>query len=164
MKIDHEELIARNPALGACAFWHLARKHAETARGAAPPFPVFLVSSGMLFHRATIDKIHRMQFDSGFLKAIVERPDLIVGLQARMERNADAALCALQVGVASGLLQREGGEGFPTFRALGGSDLPAPLRDYDPPASLLIGAAKRLGAWFAMDPFTILHRHLNVEF
>jgi hypothetical protein len=53
-----------------------------------------------------------MNFDSGLLKAIVERPDLLAGLQERMEAHAGAALKALQVGVSASLLSREGGEGF----------------------------------------------------
>lgn len=164
MRIDHEELLARNPALTASAFWHLARRHADKAHGAAPVLPVFIVATAMLFHRATVDKIHPMQFDSGMLKAVVERPDLLAGLQARVEDHADAALNALQVGVSSGLLGREGGDGFPRFRALGGGDLPAAIKDFDPPISHIMAAAKRLGVWFAIDGFETVRRQLNIEF
>lgn len=164
MQSNHEELIIRNPALGACIFWYLARRYAESAHGTAPFLPLFLLSSGMLYHRATTEKIYRMQFDSGLLKAIVERPDLLAGLQARVERNANATFRALQVGVAARLLQREGGDGFPTFRALGGEDLPVALREQRSPVPILVGTAKRLGAWFAAEPFDTLRRQLNVEF
>ena len=118
----------------------------------------------MLLHRSTVTKIHAMQFDSGMLKAIVERPDLIAGLQSRVEDHADSALKALQVGVASGLLLREGGEGFPRFRATGGGDLPPAIRELDAPVSQILGAAKRLGTWFAMDGFDTAQRQLNIEF
>lgn len=164
MKIDHEELLARNPALVASAFWHLAHRHAGSAKGEPPTLPVFIVSTALLLHRATVNKIHAMNFDSGMLKAVVERPDLLAGLQGRVEAHADTALRALQVGVASGLLNREGGEGFPRFRATSGNDLPQPIRDLDAPVSHVLGAAKRLGTWFAMDGFEAVQRQLNVEF
>jgi hypothetical protein len=160
---DHEELLARNPALLSRCFWYLARKYGETAGGKAPKLPVFIVSAGLLFHRDTIDKIYRMNFDSRFLKVVAERPDLLGGLQSRVEGAFGASLAALQLGVAVGLLQRDGGKGFPTFRALGGADLPIALRD---PNNLeeMIAAAKRLGAWFALEPFEVIQRQLVIEF
>lgn len=164
MRVDHEELLARNPALLASAFWHVAHRHAGKAQGAPPTLPVFIVSAALLLHRATVTKIHAMQFDSGMLKAVVERPDLIAGLQGRVEDHTDTALKALQVGVASGLLLREGGEGFPRFRATGGGDLPPPIRELDAPVSHVLGAAKRLGTWFAMDGFDTVQHQLNIEF
>jgi len=164
VKIDYEELLARNPALMASAFWHVAHRHAGKAKGAPPILPMFIVSAAMLLHRATVNKIHAMQFDSGMLKAVVERPDLLAGLQGRMEAHADTALKALQVGVASGLLIREGGEGFPRFRAMNGSDLPLAIRDLNPPVSYVFSAAKRLGSWFALDGFEAVQRQLNIEF
>ena len=164
MKIDHEELLARNPALMASAFWHVAQRHAGKAHGAPPILPIFVVSAALFLHRATVDKVHGMNFDSGFLKAVVERPDLLAGLQRRVEAHADTALKALQVGVASGLLIREGGEGFPRFRAMSGADLPQAIRDLDPPVSHVLSAAKRLGTWFAMDGFEAAQRQLNIEF
>lgn len=164
MRIDHEELLLRNPALTASAFWHLARRYSDHSKGAAPPLPVFIAATGMLFHRATIDKIHSMRFDSGLLKAVVERPDLLAGLQGRIESHADSALAALQVGAAAGILKREGGDGFPRFRALGGLDLPSPIKDFEPPVSIIIATAKRLGVWFAQEDFSTACRQLNIEF
>lgn len=132
--------------------------------GRAPDVTLFFVSAALLLHRATVTKIHAMQFDSGMLKAVVERPDLIAGLQGRVEDHAGTALRALQVGVASGLLHREGGEGFPRFRAMGGGNLPAAIRELDEPVSHVLAAAKRLGTWFAMDGFDTVRRQLNIEF
>lgn len=164
MRADHEELLAKNPALLARIFWHLARKYSDTAAGEAPVLPVFILSAGLLFHRETVEKIHRMNFDSQFLKVVAERPDLIGGLQARVESSARPALLALQLGVAAGLLQRDGGKGFPTFRALGAADLPPALRDGDSSLGAMILAGKRLGAWFALEPFETIQRQLTVEF
>jgi hypothetical protein len=159
---DHEERLAHNPALLGRCFWYLARKYGETAKGRAPSLPIFVVSAGLLFHRDTIDKIHRMNFDSRFLKVIAERPDLLGGLQSRVENAFGSSLSALQLGVAARLFEREGGKGFPTFRALGGADLPVALRDTS--SGEMMSAAKRLGVWFALEPFEVIQRQLVIEF
>jgi len=125
---------------------------------------VFLTGAGLLFHRDTVEKIHRMNFDSRFLKVFGERPDLLGGLQSRVEGAFGASLKALQLGVAAGLFQRDGGEGFPTFRALGGADLPTALRGAPPHLAEMIAAAKRIGAWFALEPFEVIQRQLVIEF
>lgn len=163
MRDDHEELLVRNPALLTRCFWYLARRYSETAGGRAPSLPVFLIGAGLLFHRDTVEKIHRMNFDSRFIKVLAERPDLLGGLQSRVEGAFGASLKALQLGVAVGLLQRDGGEGFPTFRALGAADLPTALRDASHLAEM-IAAAKRLGVWFALEPFEVIQRQLVIEF
>ncbi|MET4257543.1 hypothetical protein ABIC09_002484 [Bradyrhizobium sp. S3.12.5] len=163
MRDDHEELLARNPALLSRCFWHLARRFGETAAGKSPGLPIFVVGAGLLFHQDTVEKIHRMNFDSRFLKMIAERPDLLGGLQSRIEQAYVASLKALQLGVAAGIFQRDGGGGFPTFRALGGGDLPPPLRNPSG-SSDMIAAARRLGAWFALEPFEVIQRQLGIEF
>lgn len=163
MRVDHEEILLRNPALGACAFWHLSRAFADNGAGRPPELPYFILAAGMVFHRATVDKICRMQFDSGILKAISERPDIVAGLQRRMQEYSHASLLALQAGSSSGLLQREGGEGFPTFRAVG-SDLPRAIRHGPSSVPDIMNSAKRLGAWFAIERLENLHKQLSIGF
>jgi hypothetical protein len=104
-----------------------------------------------------------MQFDSGILKAVYDRPDIVAGLQARVENYSLLALEALQVGSAAGILQREGGEGFPSFRA-SGTDLPKPIRYGEASVPDIFNCAKRLGAWFATEKINLLQKQLNVEF
>lgn len=162
MRRDHEEVLLRNAGLGARAFWHLARTFSDHASGRAPELPYFLIGAAMIFHRATVQKIHNMHFDSGIWKAIAERPDIIAGLQARMMEHTLVALKALQLGSASSLLQREGGEGFPTFRA-SGPDLPLAIRQGEESVSAIFNCARRLGAWFAAENLSVLQRQLNVE-
>lgn len=113
----------------------------------------------MLFHAGTVEKIARMNFDSGLLKAIVEEPELLAGLQRRMEAALPACLRALQVGVAAKLLEREGGSGLPTFRALGAT-LPVAVRETNPTSS----CAKRLGVWLAADDLPTLQSRLGIKF
>jgi hypothetical protein len=163
LQADHEELLLRNPALGACASWHLARSFAEATAGEAPELPYFLVAAAMIFHRPTVEKIHGMRFDSGLVKAVSEQPDVIAGLQARMENNAKSALIALQVGCAAEVLEREGGAGFPAFRAKG-NDLPFKIRHGEGDVPRIFNCAKRLGKWFGLEKVSGLKPLLRIEF
>lgn len=117
----------------------------------------------MIFHRGTVEKTRRMHFNTGILKVITEQPEILPGLQRRMEEHAIVALKALQVGCAVCLLQREGGQGFPAFRARG-SDLPKPIRGDGASVRDVFNCARRLGAWFATDELAVLQRQLNIEF
>lgn len=112
----------------------------------------------MLFHATTVEKIARMNFDSGLLKAIVEEPELVAGLQRRFEAALPVCLGALQVGVAANVLVREGGPGLPTFRAIG-TTLPPAIRD----SNYTNSSAKRLGAWLAADDLPTLQARLGVK-
>lgn len=159
---DHEEILARNPVLLARCFWHFSQRFGAEADGRAPSLPSFVITAAILFHAESVEKIHKMNFDSGLLKVVSERPDLLAGLQRRMEAGLAPALQALQLAVSADLLKREGGEGLPTFRAVG-SNLPIPLRDL-PHQSVMASAAKRLGAWFAAEPLNVIQRRLAVEF
>jgi hypothetical protein len=156
---DHEELIARNPAFGACALWHVARAFADKHEGKSPTLPHMILSVAMLFHAGTVEKIARMNFDSGLLKATVEEPELLAGLQRRVEAALPACLRALQVGVAAKILEREGGLGLPTFRALG-TALPVAIRE----TNQTNASAKRLGMWLAADDLAALQSRLGVRF
>lgn len=118
-----------------------------------------ILSIAMLFHAGTVEKIARMNFDSGLLKAIVEEPELLAGLQRRVEAALPACLRALQVGVASKILEREGGLGLPTFRALG-TALPVAIRE----TNQTNASAKRLGMWLAADDLATLQSRLGVRF
>jgi hypothetical protein len=163
MRADHEELVLRNPALGACIFWHFSRMYSDYSSGRAPELPFFFIAAAMIFHARTVDKTSRMNFDSGVLKAVSERPDIIAGLQGRMEDYAQATLWSLQAASNSGILRRETGEGFPLFRAMG-IDLPKPIRLGERSVSEMFSSAKRLGAWFANEPIDSLRKHLMIEF
>lgn len=158
MREDHEEVVLRNPAYGAAAFWHLARSFSDQAEGRTPMLAHFLLAQGMLFHHRTVQKIRSMNLDSGLLKAISEVPDIVAGLQGRVEDAMAEALRALQVGTAAGILLREHCGGLPTFRAVG-NDLPKQIRRADGRLDETFAAAKRLGTWYAMEGLpTLLHR------
>jgi hypothetical protein len=158
MRENHEEVILRNPAFGAGAFWHLARSFSDHSEGGTPMLAHFVLAQGMLFHARTVQKIRSMNLDSGLLKAISEVPDIVAGLQGRVEDSVEEALRALQVGTATGIFTREHAGGLPTFRAIG-NDLPRQVRRADGRLDETFAAAKRLGAWFALESLpTLLHR------
>lgn len=163
MRTNHEELLLRNPALGACVSWHLARAFAEASAGQAPELPYFIVGAAMTFHQPTVEKIHGMRFESGLIKAVSEQPDIVAGLQARMENNARSALKSLQVACASKILEREGGAGLPAFRAQG-ADLPFKIRHAEGSVPRIFNCAKRLGRWFGVEKIDGLKRQLQIEF
>jgi hypothetical protein len=129
----------------------------------APELPYFVIAAAMLFHGPTIAKIHAMRFDSGLVKAISEQPDVIAGLQSRLENNARTAMKALQVGCAAGILEKESGHGFPAFRAQG-TDLPPKIRQAGGNVPRMINSAKRLGQWFAQERFHDIKQQLRIEF
>ena len=162
VRTDHEEILVQNPVLLARCFWHLSQRFGAAASGRAPSLPLFVIAAAILFHAESVDKIHRMKFDSGLLKAVVERPDLLAGLQRRLEGALWPTLQALQLAVSAGLLNREGGDSLPSFRAVG-TNLPIPLREL-PHHGEMANAAKRLGTWFAAEPFDVIKRQLAVEF
>ncbi|MEJ1117080.1 three component ABC system middle component [Phyllobacterium sp. CCNWLW109] len=163
MRSNHEELVLRNPMLGACIFWQFAKTFVEYAEDEPPILPLFFVVSAMIFHRPTVDKTYRMNFDSGILKAVAERPDIIAGLQSRIEDFSISTLQALQLATSTNLMSREVGAKFPAFRAIQ-FELPKPLRRSESPVTEMIAASKRLGAWFATEPLLTIQRHLMIEF
>jgi hypothetical protein len=163
MRPDYEESIIQNPALGTRAYWHLARMFAERGDGSPPILPHFILAGGMLFHESTVQQIKSMNFSSGILKAVADRPEITAGLQARVETTLRPALVALQVGTACGILLREGGPGFPAFRAIG-NDLPKGIREMDGQSADVLASAKRLGAWFSLEDLSTTQRRLRVVF
>lgn len=163
MQHDHEERILRNPALTARVFWHLARSFGEHSEGRPVELPQFLVGAAMVSHEATVERTHRMRFDTGLEKAVSECPDMLFGLQARLNDNALPALKGLQVGSSAGILMRVDGRSFPSFAACG-TQLPPSLKDSAEPVSRLFACARRLGAWFAIDdPLQLTARWVHIE-
>lgn len=162
MRANHEEILAQNPVLLARCFWHLSQRFGVAAQGRAPSLPLFVIAAAILFHAESVQKIHRMNFDSGLFKVIVERPDLLAGLQRRLESALQPTLHALQLAVNADLMKREGGDGLPTFRSVG-VNIPVQLRDL-PHHGEMANAAKRLGTWLAAESFVVIKRQLAVEF
>jgi hypothetical protein len=163
MEHDHEERILRNPALTARVFWHLARSYSERGGGRTAELPQFLFGAAMVFHEATVERVHRMHFDTGLQKAVSECPDMLFGLQTRLDDSALPALRGLQVGTSAGILTQVDGGRFFGFAAVG-SQLPKEIRSAAEPVAKLFASARRLGAWFAVeDPVMLMARWVPIE-
>ncbi len=160
MRPDHEETVLRNPALGARAMWHVANSYARMKADEPPLLQHLVLAGGMLFNRSTTARIGRMNFDSGFLKAIADRPEMVAGLQSRMEEQLPYVLRAVQLGASTRLIAVE--ERL-RCRALG-EDLPKEIKNMDGDARLILAAAKRLGRWFAADTLPVTAAQLGVVF
>lgn len=163
MRADHEEFVLRNAALSARACWSLSRSFADRSDGTPPCLIHFVIAGGLLFHRMTANKLCRMKFDSGLLKAVTDQPEIVADMQSRMENNLGNILAGLQLGSATGLLAREATASGPSFRALG-TLLPKEIREIEGPGNEILGAAKRLGCWFADDSLATIATRLRVEF
>lgn len=163
MREDHEELILHNPAFVSCVLWNLARAFADHSGGRSPDLSHMVIGTSMLFHAATVEKIHGMRFESGLLKAVSDVPELIAGVQSRLEMAMPACLLALQVGVSANIFRREGGEGLPVFLALG-TNLPRGLRENGSSTASITQAARRLGAWLAQEDLATVRGRMGVRF
>ncbi|WP_245337159.1 three component ABC system middle component [Sphingomonas sp. PvP018] len=160
MRPDHEETVLRNPALVARALWHVANSYTRVKADQPPLLHHLALAGGMLLNRSTADRIGRMKFDSGMLKAIADRPEMVAGLQARVEEHLPYVLRAVQLGASTRLLVMEPGL---RCRALG-ADLPREIRAMNGEARLVLAAGKRLGAWFAVDDLPVVAGRLGVAF
>ncbi len=160
MRPDHEETVLRNPALIARALWHVANTYARAQADQPPLLHHLALAGGMLLNKSTADKIGRMKFDSGLLKAIADRPDMVAGLQARVRETLPYVLRGVQLGASTRLLVVEPGL---RCRALG-ADLPKEIRAMNGEARLVLAAGKRLGAWFAADDLPVVCGRLGVTF
>lgn len=160
MRPDHEEIVLRNPALGARALWHVANSYARLSSDRPPLLHHLVLAGGLLFHRSTTERIGRMNFDSGLLKAIADRPEMVAGLQARVEEQLPYILRAVQLGAATRILALEDGL---RCRAIG-PDLPKEIKNVDGEPRRILAAAKRLGSWFAADDLPVVASRLGVTF
>jgi hypothetical protein len=117
MRDDFEQKVLQNPALGATVLWQFARDYSDCVTdGSAPHLKSFVLVYSMLFHAKTVRQIKKMRFESGLIKALNDDPEIAVDLQIRVQSFALAALNALNVACATGLLVRESERRTLTFR------------------------------------------------
>jgi hypothetical protein len=164
MRVDFEERILRNPALGATLLWQFSRSYVDHRDdGHAPNLSFLLLPLPMLLHGPTMQKIKGMRFESGLLKAVIDQPEIMHGLQHRVERMASTSLSSLSLACAAQLLIREEGYGFPSFRPHN-AKLPPALRSTAAIVGDMTNAARRIGAWFAHDGLQAVCFRLGIRF
>jgi hypothetical protein len=160
---DFEIEIAQSTTLGATSLWQVAELHQETA--ARPvELPKLLLVLPIVFHTASAIAIARVQFASGFLKAIDDQPLIVVGLQDRLQASWMRSLRSLTLAVGAGLLNRIDPEGdWPMFESTRRS-LPESLRPTTDRERAVLGASRRLGHSFAMSNPAQVAQLLGVRF
>lgn len=163
MQLDFEQRILRNPAAGAILLWEFAyayRAQANALRG--PNLPELMLVLPMAFHASTVRKVRRMLPASGLARAISAEPDILAGLQDRLESLASLSFEALSVAHAAGLLTRTPGDGWPHYSPM--SQLPRSLESLSPGLKDMRSACRRLGAWLASDGLVRTCTQLGVRF
>ncbi len=165
MKTDFETEVVQNTALGAAALWQFCTSFSrKSARGQSPSLPYTMLVLPLVFHQRSVVVLAGKQFGSGLLKALYDAPDLVVGLQLRLESLHLRTLRSLNLACAAGLLVSETVSGeFPVFRPLR-KTLPTRLKPSHEQARLMLRAGRRLGTWFSAHDLAFLCSQLHVRF
>ena len=164
MDILFESRVAHNAALGSTALWQFTRAYFDSQeQRSGPSLPLLMLVLPVVFHRRTAIKLQNMKSASGFAKALLDDPELPVGLQARLEGFSDASFAAIRLSVSAGLLECDPDRPWPRYTP-SRKTLPADLRPVDDDTRAIVGAAKRLGWWFAHEDLVSICSLLHVKF
>jgi hypothetical protein len=115
----------------------------------------------MLFHTPTVKAIHRMEFKSGLIKAVLENKIILNGLDERVTDTLETTFRSIQIGKDSRLYRFDKfDDGFqltplrPKFPTLV-KNQPEKIRH-------MFAAAQRLGVWFHHD-LASLYKMLQIR-
>lgn len=147
MDILFETNLVQNSGLASCAVFEAIAafgkaKNAESGL----PFPFVFLVLPIVFHKRTVDDIKNRSGSGTLFKAIKDDPELVVGLQKRMESLYGKTLEALTLALAAKTveLDPETGELFPRRKSLPQKALPNLEHGID-----ILKASKRMGKAFA---------------
>lgn len=164
MDLNFERTIVHNQALGATAIWHFSRAYFDTLeQTAGPTLPEALLVLPIVFHKRSADVLHRMRQASGLAKALLDEPELPVGLQRRLEGFAEVSLRSLSLAVSSGLLRFDRDEPWPRYLPAQ-KTIPTALKPLNADVKQVCDAATRLGWWLANEELSVLCSLLRVRF
>jgi hypothetical protein len=163
MSIDFEVELAQNAGVSTVALWSYSRAFfEERSETEGPELPQMLLVLPMVLHRRTAVTLHRMQVQSGLMKALLDHPEIPAGLQLRMESLAGRTLDALAFAIGCRLLDRDRADPWPRYTPLGKA-LPQAIQPTTDDVKQICAAAHRLGRWFAHEDFTMLCTRLRVR-
>ena len=166
MQSDFEDLILRNPALGASLIWWFCATFVDaskTRRGAT--LPEIAIAMPMLVHRPTVEAIKNLRLREGSLaRAIAREPDIAAGLQERMEGAISFVMQSLGLATASNLVVATADVGSFDRYVPARPALPTGLEHACNQIRDARDAAKRLGTWIAADGLAIASAQLRVRF
>lgn len=164
MDLNFEQTIVHNPALGATALWSFSREYFDTQeQTVGPTLPETVLVLPIVFHHRSARAVHRMKKASGFAKAMLDEPQLPVGLQRRLEGFSEVSLASLNLATASGLLDLDPDQPWPRF-VPGTKTLPTGLQPLSEDTKQVLNAAKRLGWWLAQEDLRFVCSLLKVRF
>lgn len=164
MRADFEQSILQNPALGALCIWQFClSQHEKSGHSCQQTILELLLVLPMVFHKSTAQAIHNMNFNSGLLKALSEAPDIPIGLSERVRALHGVSLQSINLAVAAKLISRVPDTIVPEFTPKR-RGMPDRVDTSDPEVKAMLGAARRLGAWFHRDTLPIICNLLQVKF
>ncbi len=143
MDILFETNLVQNSGLASCAVFEAIAAFCRAKNGESGlPFPFVFLVLPFVFHKRTADDIKTRSGNGTLFKAIKDDPELIVGLQARMESLYGKTLEALTLALAAKTveLDPETGELFSCRKSLPPKALPNLS-----PGSDILKASKRIG-------------------
>jgi ABC-three component (ABC-3C) system Middle Component 3 len=164
MDLGFETAIVHNPAIGAVGLWGFSRAYFDSRdQTDGPSLPMLMLVLPIAFHMRSAVALERMKSTSGLAKAMLDEPEMPVGLQARLEGLADSSLSSLSVATASKLLGIDPDTPWPRFVPLR-KTVPGGLKPQSLESRRILAAAKRLGWWFAQDDLDSVCAVLRVRF
>ena len=164
MRTHFELEVIQNTAVGAAALWQFTLTFESSSQtGDSPDLARMMIVLPLVFHHRSVRSLHSKQFKSGLLKALYDSPELILGLQARMEAMYHRTLRSLSLASSTGLLERlSATEALPRYTACR-KTLPPELKPTHDEVRMILNASKRLGNWLSAHelPFICAQLHLR---
>ena len=161
MDILFEQQIVQNELLAAEAIWHAVMEGFEIRqRTVGVPLPLAFLILPLVFHRRTALALSTKTQPGALYKALVQEPEITVGLQERMQAMSDRTLRSLAVAFDTELLALdiEGSHNlFPVRKT-------PPVSHVTDDVKTIMNAAKRVGQALGEMTASQVLTHLNVRF
>src|SRR4051812_22784346 len=105
MDVLFEQNVVQNAALAAEALWQAVNEAYDTSgRTSGVSLPLAFVVLPLVFHERTAMSVATKTQPGALYKALAEDPEIVIGLQKRMEAMANRTLDALSIAFNSNLL------------------------------------------------------------
>ena len=154
--------IVKNAALGSALLGQVAHSYYEK-KNQTEGINLLrsILALPMLFHSPTVAVIHRMDFKTGLVKAVLENKIILNGLEERVADTLATTFRSIQMGHDSKLYRVDKFERdfqlIPAHRKF-----PIPVKSYSEKVRHMFQAANRIGHWFDLDPLS-LYKMLQVS-
>lgn len=164
MRTTFETELIQNTAVGATALWRFSVKYIGSEPDAGPDLWRLFLVLPIVFHKRSAETISSRHFKTGLLKILYDSPDLVLGLQDRVEAMYLRTLRSLSLACSAGLLERRSIPGGCPAYSLARKTVPEGLRPVSREVKITVSAAERLGAWFSGHDLPFLCSQLHVRF